>query len=150
MILKSKQTFDKVMLDRLDSDDFLDFLSHATRRELVNKLMDNLQDHKMHFVKLGEPWTEDENTYGTLAYRQELICETIVQCKNCRMNFPWCQKFRDELGGNGFCPYGAEIIDEDEQKRICLSCEDCRHDGVKHAYDYACDKCTDMDKWESD
>ena len=28
------------------------------------------------------------------------------------------------------------------------TCEDCRHNGVKHAYDYACDKCTDMDKFQ--
>lgn len=25
-----------------------------------------------------------------------------------RYVYPWCQKFRDELGGNGFCPYGKE------------------------------------------
>lgn len=117
MILKAKQTFDKVMLDRLDSDNFLDYISRATKRELVYKLLDNLQDHKMHFVKLREPWTENEDTYGTLAYRQDLICETLVQCQNCRMAFPWCQRFRDELGGNGFCPYGAEIIVEDEDEQ---------------------------------
>ena len=28
------------------------------------------------------------------------------------------------------------------------TCEDCRHNGVMHAYDYACDKCTDMDKFQ--
>ena len=112
MVLKTKQTFDKVMLDRQNPGDFLNYVAIGARRELLNKLMDNLQDHKMHFVKLSEPWTEDEDTYGTLAYRQELICETLVQCKNCRMAFPWCQKFRAELGGNGFCPYGAEIIEE--------------------------------------
>ena len=114
MILKTKQTFDKVMLDRQNPEDFLNYVAIGARRELLNKLMETLQDHKMHFVKLSEPWTEDEDTYGTLAYRQELICETLVQCKNCRMNFPWCQKFRDELGGNGFCPYGAEYISKGE------------------------------------
>lgn len=25
---------------------------------------------------------------------------------------PGCQKFRDELDGNGFCPYGKEFKDE--------------------------------------
>jgi hypothetical protein len=29
------------------------------------------------------------------------------------MHFPWCHKFRDELGGNGFCPYGARLREED-------------------------------------
>ena len=28
------------------------------------------------------------------------------------------------------------------------TCEDCKHNGEKHAYDYACDKCTDMDKFQ--
>lgn len=111
MILKTKQTFDKEMLYHQNPVDFLNYVGISARRELLGGLMDNLQDHKMYFVKLGEHWTENEDTYGTLAYRQELICKTIVQCKNCKMVYPWCQKFRDELGGNGFCPYGAEIVD---------------------------------------
>lgn len=45
MILKAKQEFDKVMLDRLDSDDFLDFISNSSMRALANKLLNNLQDH---------------------------------------------------------------------------------------------------------
>ena len=28
------------------------------------------------------------------------------------------------------------------------TCEDCKHNGEKHAYDYACDRCTDMDKFQ--
>ena len=147
MVLRSQQTFDKVYLDREHPSDFIEFIMHSIERELVNKLMDELKNHEIRIIELKEPdlW-EDFPMTGEAAVEQDLVCEKLVQCKNCRMNFPWCQRFRDELGGNGFCPYGKEI--EDEQKRICLSCEDCRHDGVKHAYDYACDKCTDMDKWE--
>ena len=28
------------------------------------------------------------------------------------------------------------------------TCEECKHNGEKHAYDYACDKCTNMDKFQ--
>ena len=35
---------------------------------------------------------------------------------------------------------------EDESQ----TCENCKHNGEKHAYDYACDKCTDMDKFQID
>ena len=31
---------------------------------------------------------------------------------------------------------------------VSQTCENCRHNGEKHAYDYACDKCTDMDKFQ--
>ena len=119
MILKTKQTFDKAMLYCQNPVDFLNYVGIGARRELLGGLMDNLQDHKMYFVKLGEHWTENEDTYGTLAYRQELICKTIVQCKNCRMNFPWCQRFRDELGGEGYCPYGREIEEIIEKRAVC-------------------------------
>ena len=118
MILKTKQTFDKVMLDREDSSEFLKIVIQQAEQELVSKIIDELKDHKLYIVKLREPWTENEDTYGTLAYRQELIYDRIVQCRNCRMAYPWCQRFRDELGGNGFCPYGAEII----EKRVA-SCD---------------------------
>lgn len=79
MILKTKQTFDKVMLDRQNPGDFLNYVAIGAKRELLNNLMNNLQDHKLYIVKLKEPWTENEDIYGTLAYRQELICERIVQ-----------------------------------------------------------------------
>lgn len=121
MILKTKQTFDKMMFDRQNSGDFLNYVAMGANRELVDKLVDKLRDHKLYIVKLSEPWTEDEDTYGTMAFRQDLLCGRIVQCKNCRMAFPWCQKFRDELGGNGFCPYGAEII----EKRAACDRTDC-------------------------
>ena len=118
MVLKTKQTFDKVMLDRYrNPGDFLNYVAMGANRELVDKLVDRLRNHKLYIVRLSEPWTEDEDTYGTMAYRQDLLCERIVQCKNCRMAFPWCQKFRAELGGNGFCPYGAEIIAEDKDEQ---------------------------------
>ena len=31
---------------------------------------------------------------------------------------------------------------------VSQTCENCRHNGEKHAYDYACDKCTDMDRFQ--
>ena len=37
-----------------------------------------------------------------------------------------------------------------DRKTEPQTCENCKHNGVKHAYDYACDKCTDMDKWEDE
>ena len=113
MVLRSQQTFDKVYLDREHPSDFIEFIMHSIERELVNKLMDELKDHEIRIVELKGPdlW-EDFPMIGEAAIEQDLVCEKVVQCKNCRMAFPWCQKFRDELGGNGFCPYGAEIIVE--------------------------------------
>ena len=70
MILKTKQTFDKTMLDRQNPGDFLNYVAMGANRELVDKLFDRLRDHKLYIVKLREPWTENEDTYGTLAYRQ--------------------------------------------------------------------------------
>ena len=119
MILRSEQTFDKVYLDRENPSEFIDYISYAVERELVNKFIDKLKEHKLFIVQLHEPtiiedlpklWMEQN------AYRQDLECIEVVHCKNCRMHFSWCQKFRDELGGNGFCPYGAEIIVEEEEK----------------------------------
>lgn len=111
MVLRSQQTFDKVYLDREHPSDFIEFIMHSIERELVNKLMDELKDHEIRIIELKEPdlW-EDFPMTGEAAVEQDLVCEKLVQCKNCRMNFPWCQRFRDELGGNGFCPYGAEPV----------------------------------------
>jgi len=108
MVIKSQQTFDKVMLDGEKSSDFLNFVIRQAEQDLVSKLIDELQDHKLHVVKLGKPWTEDDPKWLQVSYRQILDNDTLVQCKNCRMYYPWCQKFRDELDGNGFCPYGKE------------------------------------------
>ena len=116
MMLQTKQTFDKVMLDCADSSEFLKFVIQQAEQELVSKLIDELQDHKIHIVKLREPWTEDDPQWLQVSYRQILDNDILVQCKNCRMAFPWCQRFRDELDGNGFCPYGAEIIVEDKDE----------------------------------
>ena len=115
MVLRSQQTFDKVYLDREHPSDFIEFIMHSIERELVNKLMDELKDHEIRIIELKEPdlW-EDFPMTGEAAVEQDLVCEKLVQCKNCRMAFPWCQKFRDELGGNGFCPYGAELISKGE------------------------------------
>ena len=120
MILRAEQMFDKVYLDREHPSDFIKFVAESTERELVNKFVDKLGDHKLYIVMLHEPgFIEDlpGSWHHQAAYRQNLECLEIVQCKNCRMNFPWCQKFRDELGGNGFCPYGAKIIVEDEDEQ---------------------------------
>ena len=112
MILQTKQTFDQYMLDSTNSSEFLKFVAQHAEQELVSKLIDELQDHKPHIVKLGEPWTENDEKWCQVTYRQILENTILVQCKNCRMVYPWCLKFRDELDGNGFCPYGKEIEDE--------------------------------------
>ena len=115
MVLRSQQTFDKVYLDREHPSDFIEFIMHSIERELVNKLMDELKNHKIHIIELKEPeFMEDFPMTGETTIEQDLVCLKLVQCKDCRMAFPWCQKFRDELGGNGFCPYGKEIEDEDK------------------------------------
>ena len=117
MILRSEQIFDKVYLDREHPSDFIEFIMHSIERELVNKLMDELKDHEIRIIQLKEPYSlEDFPMTGESSIKQDLVCEKLVQCENCRMHFPWCQKFRDELGGRGFCPYGAKIIEEDEDE----------------------------------
>ena len=116
MILRAEQMFDKVYLDRKHPSEFIDYVAESIKRELVNKFMDELGDHNLYIVKLHEPgFIEDlpgSSWQPKCAYRQNLECMKVVQCKNCRMVYPWCQKFRDELGGNGFCPYGKEFKDE--------------------------------------
>lgn len=113
MILRSQQAFDKVYLNRENPSDFIEFISHGIERELVNKLMDELKDHKIHIIELKEQeFIQDFSMIGESAIKQDLVCLKLVRCKNCRMAYPWCQRFRDELGGNGFCPYGKEIEDE--------------------------------------
>ena len=113
MILRSQQTFDKVYLDREHPSDFIKFVTESIERELVNKFMDELQDHKIHIVELKEPeFIEGFLMTGECAIKQDLVYEKLVQCKHCKMVYPWCQKFRDELDGYGFCPYGREIEDE--------------------------------------
>ena len=116
MILRAEQKFDKVYLDRENPSDFIKFIAENTERELVNKFVDKLGDHKPYIVKLNKPeFIEDlpGSSWGPQsAYKQELVCLTFVQCKNCRMSYPWCQRFRDELDGYGFCPYGKEFEDE--------------------------------------
>ena len=111
MIISSQQVFDKFYLGDNPSE-FIEYISHAAQRELVNKVMDKLEDHGLYVVRLREPrLIEDVPEYlnAQCAYRQDLECREVVQCENCRMVYPWCQRFRDEFGGNGFCPYGKEI-----------------------------------------
>lgn len=114
MVLHAKQIFDKVYLDREHPSDFIEFVMESIERELINKFMDELKDHKIHIVELKEPeFIEDiaGSWWNQSAIKQDLVCLKLVLCKNCRMVYPWCQRFRDELGGNGFCPYGKEIED---------------------------------------
>lgn len=135
MVLRSQQTFDRVYLDREHPSDFIEFILHSIERELVNKLMDELKDHEIRIIELKEPdlW-EDFPMIGEAAIEQDLVCEKLVRCKNCKRVYPWCQKFRDELGGNGFCPYGAEIIEkraascdrEDTDCTVCFKESHCK------------------------
>ena len=114
MILCAQQTFDKVYLDREHPDEFIEFVMYGIERELATKLMDELKDHKIHIIELKEPeFIEDfpMPVTGESAIKQDLVCEKLVQCRNCRMVYPWCQRFRDELDGHGFCPYGKEILE---------------------------------------
>ena len=112
MKLRVAQKFDKVMLDRENPSDFIKFIYGDLERQLGKRLMDELKDHKPHAVRLSEPkiiedapglWWPPESEA-----KQDLICIDLVQCENCMRSFPWCQKFRDELGGKGFCSYGKE------------------------------------------
>lgn len=129
MILQTKQTFDKVMLDRENSSEFLKFVIQHAEQELTSKLIDELQDHKLHIVKLGKPWTEDDPKWMQISYRQILDNDILVQCENCKYNpdkphkyydddliysYIWCPKFIEDLNGKGFCPYGKEIEDEQQ------------------------------------
>ena len=115
MIIKSQRIFDKVYLDQEYPSEFIQFVAEDVKRNLVNKLMDELDDHKIHIVELKEQeFIEDpqELWSNQSAIKQDLVCVKLVQCKHCRMHFPWCYKFKSELDGNGFCPYGKEIEDE--------------------------------------
>ena len=106
------QKFDKVKLDRANPSDFVKFILENVERKLCEGLMDKLEDHKPHVVRLSEPKIiEDvpESWWPESEVRQDLECINLVQCENCMRSFPWCQKFRDELGGKGFCSYGKEI-----------------------------------------
>ena len=123
MILRAEQIFDKVYLDRERPSDFIEFVADSIKRELVNKLMNELEDHKLRIIVLKEPgFIEDlpgSSWQPKCAYRQDLECIKVVQCKNCRMHFPWCHKFKSELGGEGYCPYGREIEEIIEKRASC-------------------------------
>ena len=113
MILRSQQVFDKVYLDLENPSDFIEFISYTTERELVYKLMDELEDHKIHIVELKEPeFRQDFPMIGESTIEQDLVYEKLVQCKNCVRVYPWCAKFKNDFGSTGFCPYGKEIEDE--------------------------------------
>ena len=115
MILRTEQMFDKVYLDRDRPSDFIDYISYAVERELVTKVIGKLKDHKLFIVQLHEPEFIDDllgSWHDQCIYKQDLECVEICRCKNCRMVYPWCQKFRNELDGEGFCPYGKGWEDE--------------------------------------
>lgn len=123
MILCSKQEFDKAMLYRENPGDFLNYVAMGVHRELVNKLIDNLLDHQLHVVKLGEPRTENDPARRMVMYRQELSDNILVPCERCKYNphkphnyydddpiytYAWCDVFVQDLNGEGYCPYGKE------------------------------------------
>lgn len=129
MIICGKQIFDPLMLDRADFSEFMKYLSYAVERELTNKLIESLQDHNLHIVKLGESRTEDDVASMMVAYRQEISDDILVQCENCKYNpdkphkyydddliysYIWCPKFIEELNGKGFCPFGKDNRVDDE------------------------------------
>ena len=114
MKLRVARKFDKVMLDREDPSDFIKFIYEDLERQLYEGLMVELKDYKPRAVRLSEPEiTEDvpESYWPECEAKQDLVCINLVQCENCIRSFPWCPKFRDELGGNGFCSYGKEYED---------------------------------------
>ena len=123
MIICSKQEFDQVYLDRENPVDFLNYVAIGVHRELVNKLIDNLHDNKLHVVKLCQPRTENDPPRRMVVYRQELSDNILVPCERCKYNpgtprywydpdmietYVWCRYFIDRLGGKGFCPFGKE------------------------------------------
>ena len=61
---------------------------------------------------------------------------------NCK---PQTDMAEDIVRSYGF---KAESYQQAKAKDEPQTCEDCKHNGEKHAYDYACDKCTDMDKFQ--
>lgn len=105
------------------------YLSYAVERELTNKLIESLQDHNFHIVKLGESRTEDDVASMMVAYRQEISDDILVPCERCKYNpkrsrvywgndrigiYGWCGYFIDRLGEKGFCPFGEENRVDDE------------------------------------
>ena len=61
-----------------------------------------------------------------------------LKCDNCSEYGSFkCTKCDGEM-------YFKRLEPKDEPQ----TCGDCKHNGEKHAYDYACDKCTDMDKFQ--
>ena len=125
MILCSKQVFDKVYLDRDEPSEFIEYVSYGVRRELVTKVMDKLNDHKLYIVRLHSPGFIDDLSTQKCAYEQNLQYMEVVQCKDCGRAYPWCQKFRDEFRGDGFCPYGkpADVINIDIINKAKAACD---------------------------
>ena len=123
-VLHSKQAIDKLYLDHSKNvDDLMAFVAKNTERELITKLLEKLNDHKTHIVKLGEPWTENNDYIQVVEYRQDLPVGLLVQCENCKYNprkphkyydndpiytYGWCSHFIDERNGKGFCSFGKE------------------------------------------
>ena len=75
-----------------------------------------------------------------MAYTEEMTTSEIL-LRLASMRNELLQAVNDiEKISNNIC-YKAEQTEPQ-------TCEDCKHNGEKHAYDYACDKCTDMDKFQ--
>ena len=123
MIYYGKQEFDQVMLNRTDASEFMKYVSYGVERELINKLLDSVQDHKFHIIKLDEPKTENDPKRMMVSYKQGISDDILVPCECCKYNpktpriwcdpdrveiYGWCRYFIERLGGKGFCPFGEE------------------------------------------
>lgn len=97
------------------------------------------------FEKLKEYRIKDEPKTQMKTQNSNLIFEkrTMRDCFLCKWlgDVDVCGRCRNR---NLFAEADTEPKPKDEPQ----TCEDCKHNGEKHAYDYACDKCTDMDKFQ--
>ena len=117
MIYYGKQEFDQVMLNRTDASEFMKYVSYGVERELINKLLDSVQDHKFHIIKLDEPKTENDPKRMMVSYKQGISDNILVPCEHCKHNpktsrieiYGWCRYFIDRMGREAFCPFGEEI-----------------------------------------
>ncbi len=119
MIIRSEQRIDTAMLHNDEISEFMKHVTESTRRQVCDELMNKLHVGKLYTIQALEPRTFDataESCFPQIVVRQDIMCTEMVQCKNCRMHFPWCCKFKSELNGEGYCPYGQEIEEIEERK----------------------------------
>lgn len=118
MNIRAEQAFGKGYIAKAKNpSDFIEFVSNNLEQELATKLVNELGDHKLHVVQLSEPeFIEDLPEMWNSAVRQDLELKNLVQCKDCRMAYPWCKYFRFMLAGKGFCPFGEEQLKNGERE----------------------------------